>query len=107
MNERIKELVNAKCNGSILAFSKILDMPQTSVNAMISGKMKISQKLIVAVVTTFPDLSAEWLLRGKEPMLLTDTPQEGAKKETTPAHHPPTRHDAIRRTTHRIPQDRA
>lgn len=98
MNERIKELVNAKCNGSILAFSKILDMPQTSVNAMISGKMKISQKLIVAVVTTFPDLSAEWLLRGKEPMLLTDTPQEGAKKETTPpqptTHQPATTQSA-------------
>ncbi len=85
MNERIKELVNAKFNGSILAFSKVLDMPQTSVNAMISGKMKISQKLIVTIATTFPDLSAEWLLRGKGAMLLTDTPKEETKKETHPA----------------------
>ncbi len=85
MNERIKELVNTKFNGSILAFSKVLDMPQTSVNAMISGKMKISQKLIVAIATTFPDLSAEWLLRGKGAMLLTDTPKEETKKETRPA----------------------
>ncbi len=89
MNKRIKELVNAKFNGSILAFSKVLDMPQTSVNAMISGKMKISQKLIVAIATTFPDLSAEWLLRGKGAMLLTDTPKEETKKETRPAPQTP------------------
>ncbi len=89
MNERIKELVNAKFNGSILAFSKVLDMPQTSVNAMISGKMKISQKLIVTIATTFPDLSAEWLLRGKGAMLLTDTPKEETKKETRPAPQTP------------------
>ncbi len=85
MNERIKELVNAKFNGSILAFSKVLDMPQTSVNAMISGKMKISQKLIVTIATTFPDLSAEWLLRGKGAMIPTDTPKEETKKEIHPA----------------------
>ena len=69
--ERIKTFMNAeKLNPN--ALSKAISMPQTTVNDYITYKRKCALALVDGILTNFPTLSAEWLLRGTGEMYLTD-----------------------------------
>ena len=97
----ITERIETFCHEKELTFAKLercINASNAVISRAVKAKTDIQAKWVAAIATTFPDLSAEWLLRGKEPMLLTDTPQEGAKKETTPpqptTHQPATAQSA-------------
>ena len=62
-------------NLSKKAFSDKIGMEQTTVNNQIIGKRGISIDLILNTLKSFPDLSAEWLMRGEGPMLRPDPSQ--------------------------------
>lgn len=63
--ERLNELIEAKCGErGATAFSKLIGIHQVTLNNYILGKRKLSLEVIEAVLNTFPDVSAEWLLRG-------------------------------------------
>lgn len=74
MNLRIKEIISSKgLNVSKLAES--IGMPQVTVNNYMLGKRKISFEFISAILATYPDISAEWLLRGHGEMLISMRPE--------------------------------
>lgn len=68
--QRIKKFVKIK-NLSVNAFSKAINMEQPTVNNYFLERRGISFEIIDKMLTTFPELSAEWLLRGIEPMIIS------------------------------------
>lgn len=71
MLERLKEVIAAK-SSSILDFSNKIGVPQTTLNNQIKSPRGVSVSVILLTLDTFPDISAEWLLRGKGEMILSD-----------------------------------
>jgi hypothetical protein len=71
MLERLKEVIAAK-SSSILDFSNKIGVPQTTLNNQIKSPRGISVSVILLTLHTYPDVSAEWLLRGKGKMILSD-----------------------------------
>lgn len=53
---------------SVNAFSKAIGISQTTVNNYFIGKRKLSFELIDKTLAAFPNLSADWLLRGEGSM---------------------------------------
>lgn len=66
---RIKQVIEA-FRLSINAFSQQIGLPQNSVNNYINEKRGISLGFILSILSTYPNISAEWLLRGEGEMLL-------------------------------------
>ena len=60
-------------NVSANAFSKQIGLPQRTVNNYVTGDRSLSIDFIEAILAAFPELSAEWLLRGNGTMFLADT----------------------------------
>ncbi len=71
LKQRIKELLHSK-GVTINSFAKTAGVSQATINGQINGDIKISASLIYLVLETYPDISAEWLLRGEGSMLRTD-----------------------------------
>ena len=71
MLERLKDVISVK-SSSILDFSNKIGVPQTTLNNQIKSPRGISVSVILLTLQTFPDISAEWLLRGKGEMFLSE-----------------------------------
>ena len=56
---------------SVTSLGKKIGVPQATLNSQIRGDRALSLLTISALLDYFPDVSAEWLLRGKGEMLLT------------------------------------
>ena len=69
--ERLKSVIAEKSN-SASDFSKMIGIAQTTLSNQMKGPKGISIEVIMLTLDQFPDISAEWLLRGKGKMLLTD-----------------------------------
>jgi len=67
--QRVNDILDKK-NLSANALSKILDMPQVTVNNYVSGKRKISFELIERIAQAFPDINTQWLLSGEGEMFI-------------------------------------
>lgn len=52
--------------------ANMLGMTPSTVNRQLKGDQALSSKVIEGVLTVFPDVSAEWLLRGKGEMLISE-----------------------------------
>lgn len=73
MIQRIKEIIDFyRLSGQKFAV-KIGISPNT-LNNYLQGKNKISLALIEAILKAFPEVSAEWLMRGKGQMIQGDQP---------------------------------
>lgn len=60
--------------------SLVIDIPYGTLSNWVSGRRKsVDSQLFFAMAETFPDLSMEWLIRGKGEMLLS---AEKAKEES-------------------------
>ena len=57
---------------SVSSLARISGVSQTTINDQLNGNAKIGMQTIVALLDAFPDLSAEWLLRGEGEMLRTN-----------------------------------
>lgn len=53
---------------SILGLSKMIGMQQQTLNRQLSGESAMSANTILCIISKFPDISAEWLLRGEGAM---------------------------------------
>ena len=69
--QRIKSFIKER-DLSKNAFAKSLGMEQTTVNNQLIGRRGISIDLVLSFLECYPDISAEWLMRGKGEMLLND-----------------------------------
>jgi phage repressor protein C with HTH and peptisase S24 domain len=65
--QRIKELIEEKygARGSS-SFAKAIGVEQVTLSRHLNGSRNLSLDVIDAILRTFPDVSAEWLLRGIE-----------------------------------------
>lgn len=69
--QRIKEYLSAK-RISVNSLSKSLNLTQTTLSRQFNGSVTLSIDAVIALLEHFPELSAEWLLRGTEPMERTE-----------------------------------
>lgn len=74
--QRIKSILNDN-QISIAAFAKMIGMLQVTCNRQIRGDQAVSLAMIEGFLHVFPDISAEWLLRGEGDMYKSnsDSPQ--------------------------------
>lgn len=80
LTERFKELISAK-SASVLDFSRLIGVAQTTLNSQLSSTKGVSSNVILLTLDTFPDVSAEWLLRGKGEMLIASSQNEEKEEE--------------------------
>lgn len=72
MIERIKSIISYY-KLTDRAFAIKCSIKQNTLSRQLGGTSEISLSTITAVLSTFEDISSEWLLRGKGTMLLSET----------------------------------
>lgn len=70
MVDRIKELI-AYTGLSDRAFAIKCGLKQNTFSRQLNGLNEVSTQTALSILSTYPEISAEWLLRGKGEMLLT------------------------------------
>lgn len=71
INGRIREIIlSAGITDS--AFSKRIGVTQSVIASMFQRGTEPSAKVLTSILLTYEDISAEWLLRGKGQMLLSE-----------------------------------
>lgn len=66
------------------AFALTCGIKQNTLNYHLNGKRELSLTTIESILKTFSDVSSEWLIRGKEPMLLSQQkPDENTERITS------------------------
>lgn len=70
--ERIRRIMSYKSINSVNAFANIIGVNTRTISQQISGNRSLSLDTILAVLGTFEDISAEWLIRGNGSMFLAD-----------------------------------
>lgn len=68
ISQRIRA-VAGKYNLSITALSKRLGIAQQTLNRQIVGENAMSYNTVETILSCFPEISAEWLLRGEGEMI--------------------------------------
>lgn len=87
MLERLRGVRASKAK-SVNNFAKLIGMSQTTVNGIMLGSRGVSVDIIIAVLTAFPDISAEWLMRGEGEMLRSEEVAQNALiSDETIAHY--------------------
>lgn len=71
MLERFKSVITAYSK-SPTDFCKIIGVAQTTLSNQLQSARGISVDVILLTLSAFPEISAEWLLRGKGEMLITE-----------------------------------
>ena len=71
VTERFKRIIETKAP-SATAFSSEIGISQSTLSSQFTGKNGIQVPVILAALKRYPDVSAEWLLRGKGEMILSD-----------------------------------
>lgn len=67
--ERVKLICESKSK-SIREFSAMINVNYNTLNQQIKGERSVSLDVLQAILNSFEDISAEWLLRGKGEMYL-------------------------------------
>ena len=81
--QRIRELLRLK-GVSMLQVSNACGIKQNTFSRQISGESTLSVSTLLSIIGYFPDISAEWLLRGDGDMLKSDKDlQKGTEREFT------------------------
>ena len=75
MIERIKTII-AHYDLSIRAFDIKCGLKDNTLTNQLNGVRELSLATVNAILSTFEDISSEWLLRGKGTMLLSDVEHE-------------------------------
>lgn len=70
MNSRLNQFIKAS-NLSLRAFEGSIGVSNGVIRRFINEETSIKSETIIHILTTYPDLSAEWLLRGNGEMLLS------------------------------------
>lgn len=69
---------------SVNALSKLVGMAQTTLNTQLRGERALSVFVVVKLLEVFPDISAEWLLRGEGEMYRDNSKQKKEISLTNP-----------------------
>ena len=82
--QRIKSILNDN-QISIAAFAKMIGMLQVTCNRQIRGDQAVSLAMIEGFLHVFPDVSAEWLLRGEGDMYKSNSGSTQFEAAVTPS----------------------
>lgn len=82
--QRIKSILNDN-QISIAAFAKMIGMLQVTCNRQIRGDQAVSLAMIEGFLHVFPDISAEWLLRGEGEMYKSNSCSPQFEAAITPS----------------------
>lgn len=82
--KRIKSILNDN-QISIAAFAKMIGMLQVTCNRQIRGDQAVSLAMIEGFLHVFPDISAEWLLRGEGEMYKSNSGSVQVEAIVTPS----------------------
>lgn len=69
ISERINLVLNRK-KLSIRAFSRAINCADTTIGAILKGKVDPSYSTLYSILETFPDISTEWLITGEGSMIV-------------------------------------
>ncbi|MFD1292671.1 helix-turn-helix transcriptional regulator [Lutibacter holmesii] len=69
---RLKQVIE-KIGVNNIVFAEMMDITPNYVSMMISGKKKISDKIVFNITKVLPSLNPEWLETGEGEMLSTET----------------------------------
>jgi len=72
MLDKIKQILRSNdlnCGGNVSVFARTIGMEQTTVNNYVLGKHKMSLDFVCNILASYPQISAEWLLRGEGTMI--------------------------------------
>lgn len=61
--QRIRSIIKSE-RISISALSKMIDMPQATLNRQISGESAMTLDTFISIMNCFPKVSLAWVLRG-------------------------------------------
>ena len=92
--ERINVVLKHFCktpNG----LANMLEMIPSTVNRQLKGDQALSSKVIEGVLSVFPDVSAEWLLRGKGEMLISELTTLAKMQDTKGRESDVVEHDSV------------
>lgn len=78
MIKRINLLIKNKAK-SVREFAAMIGVQQNTLNQQLIGSRKVSLETISAILSSFDDISAEWLLRGKGNMYNTENSMPNIK----------------------------
>lgn len=81
--QRVNEILADK-QVSVNALSKLVGMAQTTLNTQLRGERALSVFVVVKLLEVFPDISAEWLLRGEGEMYRNNSEQKKEISLTNP-----------------------
>ena len=81
--QRVNEIL-ANMQVSVNALSKLVGMAQTTLNTQLRGERALSVFVVVKLLEVFPDISAEWLLRGEGEMYRDNSKQKKEISLTNP-----------------------
>ena len=73
----------------------MLEMIPSTVNRQLKGDQALSSKVIEGVLSVFPDVSAEWLLRGKGEMLISEQMTLAKMQDTKGRESDVVEHDSV------------
>ena len=71
ITERLKEIIRIK-TGTATPFSSEIGVSQSTLSCQLNSKTGIQTNVIIAALNRYSDISAEWLMRGKGEMLISD-----------------------------------
>lgn len=71
ITERLKEIIRIK-TGTASPFSSEIGVSQSTLSCQLNSKTGIQTNVITAALNRYSDISAEWLMRGKGEMLISD-----------------------------------
>ena len=70
--QRVKLLLEEK-SISVNALAKQINIAQATLNPQLRGDRALSAKVVDGILTAFPEISAEWVMRGTGSMYLDQT----------------------------------
>ena len=79
VQQRIRDILFLK-ESNPTKLSKDFSVNQKTLNNQINSDVQLSSSTILLILQAFPDVSAEWLLRGEGEMLKGETPALTEKK---------------------------
>lgn len=71
--ERLWFLCNKLTNGNVTAFAKKMGINQKTLSQQMNNECKVSLSVLLPILSSLPELSAEWLFRGNGEMNFTDS----------------------------------
>ena len=84
ITQRVREFLS--CNSiSINSLAKQINVAQATLNPQLRGDRTLAANIVVKLLEAFPDISAEWLLRGEGEMYKSNSDSAHVEATITPS----------------------